>query len=74
MGEDALPRGDVGATCAAVVACMGLYLGDEAVFVVGGEQFSAALAGHAYGHRCLPGPKGVGSPRTDQLFDTLCHS
>jgi hypothetical protein len=50
VGEDALTGWDVRAMGAAVVAGVGLYLGDEFVFVLSGDQFVAARAGHAEGH------------------------
>jgi hypothetical protein len=37
VGENALTRGDMCAVCAAVVAGVDLYLGDEFILVLGGD-------------------------------------
>jgi len=65
VGEDALTGGDVRTVCAAVVAGVGLYLGDEFVLVLGGNQFAATLAGHADGHDVSLGVNECRSTRRD---------
>ncbi len=47
MGEDSLPGRDVRAACPAVVAGVGLDLGDEVVLGLGGDLLLAAPAGDA---------------------------
>ena len=50
MGEDSFAGRDVRAACAAVIAGMRLYLGDQVVFVLGGDRLFASFAVDADGH------------------------
>jgi len=50
MGEDVVAGGDVVAVCAAVVAGVGLGLGNEVIFVLRDDRLAAALASCTYGH------------------------
>jgi hypothetical protein len=50
VGENAFAGWPVRAACSAVVAGVGFYLGDEVVFILGGDRFLATLAVNADGH------------------------
>jgi hypothetical protein len=65
VGQDVLTGRDVCAVCAAVVAGVGLDLGDELILVLGGDQLVAPLAGHADGHDVSLGVDECRSTRRD---------